>query len=62
MRQLSHSGLRVERILSVSNLRSPRLKRLLSVNTMLNVEKALQVPLAPMFFGPSVFFLVRKVD
>jgi len=62
MRQLSHAGLRVERILSVSNLRSPRLKRLLSVNTMLNVEKALQVPLAPMFFGPSVFFLVRKVD
>ncbi|HEU4967070.1 MAG TPA: class I SAM-dependent methyltransferase [Candidatus Saccharimonadales bacterium] len=62
MRQLSHAGLRVERILSVSNLRSPRLKQMLSVNTMINIEKALQVPLAPMFFGPSIFFLVRKVD
>jgi ubiquinone/menaquinone biosynthesis C-methylase UbiE len=62
MRQLSHAGLRVERILSVSNLRSPRLKRMLSLKTMLVAEKALQVPLAPMFFGPSVFFLVRKAE
>lgn len=62
MRQLSHAGLRVERILSVSNLRSPRLKRMLSLKTMLAAEKIMQVPLAPMFFGPSIFFLVRKAD
>src|SRR5581483_4720899 len=62
MRQLSHAGLRVERILSVSNLRSPRLKRMFSVKTMLRAEKALQVTLAPAFFGPSVFFLVRKAE
>lgn len=62
MRQLSHAGLRVERILSVSNLRSPRLKRMLPSKAMLTAEKALQVPLAPFFFGPSIFFLVRKTD
>jgi ubiquinone/menaquinone biosynthesis C-methylase UbiE len=62
IRQLTHAGLRVERVLSVSNLRSPRIKKLLSKPTMLAIEKMLQVPLAPVFFGPSIFFLVKKSD
>lgn len=60
IRQLAAAGLEVQRTLSVSNLRSPRLKKTLSQGTMLTAEKLMQVPLAPMHFGPSVFFLVKK--
>jgi SAM-dependent methyltransferase len=61
-RQLIHAGLRVERVLSVSNLRSPWLKQHASLNFMTKVEKVLQPILAPLYFGPSIFFLVRKAD
>jgi len=61
VRQFAHAGLRVESVLSVSNLRSPRLKKILPQRAMLVLEKAVQAPLAGIFFGPSIFFLVRKV-
>jgi ubiquinone/menaquinone biosynthesis C-methylase UbiE len=61
IKQLAHAGLRVERILSVSNLRSPGLKKILPKSVMLVIEGALQPTLARSFFGPSVFFLIRKV-
>jgi ubiquinone/menaquinone biosynthesis C-methylase UbiE len=60
IRQLHHANLKVVSTLSVSNLRSPALKRLLPRNVMLSAERAMQRPLASMYFGPSVFFLVRK--
>jgi hypothetical protein len=60
MKQLSHAGLKVDRILSVSNLRSPALKKLVPKRVMLAVEGILQPTLASSFFGPSVFFLVKK--
>lgn len=60
MRQMEHAGLRVERVLSVSNLRSPWLKQRMDMRLMLAVERLLQVPLAPALFGPSIFFLVSK--
>lgn len=60
MRQLSHAGLQVRRVLSVSNLRSPKLKQKLPLKVMVGMERALQVPLAPALFGPSIFFLVKK--
>jgi ubiquinone/menaquinone biosynthesis C-methylase UbiE len=60
IRQLHHANLKVVSTLSVSNLRSPALKKLLPRNVMLGAERALQRPLASMYFGPSVFFLVRK--
>jgi SAM-dependent methyltransferase len=60
IKQLAHVGLKVDRILSVSNLRSPGLKKLLPKNVMLAIEGILQPTLASSFFGPSVFFLVRK--
>ncbi|HET9098069.1 MAG TPA: class I SAM-dependent methyltransferase [Candidatus Saccharimonadales bacterium] len=59
-RQLEHAGLQVDRVLSVSNLRSVRLKKLLPREIMLGAEKVLQRPLAPVYFGPSIFFLVKK--
>ena len=60
IRQLEHAGLRVESTLSVSNLRSVRLKKVMPREVMLGAEKMLQRPLAMMYFGPSIFFLVRK--
>lgn len=60
MKQLAHNGLKVERILSVSNLRSPGLKKVMPRRVMLAVEGILQPTLSNSFFGPSVFFLVKK--
>ena len=60
VRQLAHAGLAVERTLSVSNLRSPGLKKVLPQSVMLTAERILQQPLASMYFGPSIFFLVKK--
>jgi len=60
IKQLAHAGLKVERILSVSNLRSPGLKKVMPRRVMLAIEGILQPRLAHSYFGPSVFFLVRK--
>lgn len=59
-RQLAHAGLKAERVLSVSNLRSPALKKIAPKGVMLVAERILQPTLAKTYFGPSVFFLVRK--
>lgn len=60
IKQLAHAGLRVERTLSVSNLRSPGLKKVVPQKVMLALEKVMQEPLAHSYFGPSTFFLVKK--
>jgi hypothetical protein len=46
--------------LSVSNFRSPRLKKMLPKGALLGAEKAVQVPLARTYFGPSTVYLLRK--
>jgi ubiquinone/menaquinone biosynthesis C-methylase UbiE len=60
VRQLAHAGLKVEETLSVSNLRSTTLKKHVPHELMLAFEKAMQRPLSSVYFGPSIFFLVRK--
>jgi SAM-dependent methyltransferase len=60
IRQLEHAGLQVESVLSVSNLRSVRLKQVMPQPLMLGVERLVQRPLAGLYFGPSIFFLVHK--
>lgn len=60
IKQLAHAGLKVEKTLSVSNLRSPSLKKILPKGVMLLSERILQPTLAKTYFGPSVFFLVKK--
>lgn len=60
IKQLAHAGLKVEKVLSVSNLRSPALKKVVPRTVMLSVEKLMQPALARTYFGPSVFFLIRK--
>jgi SAM-dependent methyltransferase len=60
IKQLSHAGLKVDRVLSVSNLRSPALKKVMPRRAMLAVEGLMQQSLAGSYFGPSVFFMVKK--
>jgi ubiquinone/menaquinone biosynthesis C-methylase UbiE len=60
IKQLGHAGLKVERVLSVSNLRSPALKKIMPRRVMLVIEGLLQPALAGSYFGPSIFFLVKK--
>lgn len=62
IKQLAHAGLKVDRVLSVSNLRSPGLKKIVPQSIMLSVESFLQLALAKSYFGPSVFFLVKKAS
>lgn len=60
IQQLDSVGFSVERLLSVSNLRSPKLKKYVPRAVMLNIEKVMQPTLGMTYFGPSVFFLLRK--
>lgn len=60
MRQFSACGLRIERRLSVSNLRQPLMKRAMPARALLGAEYLMQVPLAPLYFGPSIFFLACR--
>ncbi len=60
VKQLAHAGLKVERVLSVSNLRSRALKKVIPHTVMVRIESFLQRPLARTHFGPSVFFMIRK--
>ena len=60
IKQLSHAGLKVEKVLSVSNLRSPTIKKIVPQAVMLSVERLMQPTLARTYFGPSVFFLIKK--
>lgn len=58
--QLQAAGLEFEDKLSVSNLRSPKLKEIVPIKAMLAVEKASQRRLAKHDFGPSIFLKLRK--
>lgn len=60
IKQLAHAGLKVDRILSVSNLRSTTLKKIMPRSIMLAIEGILQPRVASTYFGPSIFFLVKK--
>lgn len=58
--QLETAGLKLESKLSVSNLRSERVKRTLPKGAMLAIERATQKRLARSNFGPSIFLKLRK--
>lgn len=57
---LQSSGFEVESALSGSNLRSPRVKKVLGKNILLGIEKVMQPLLAPIYFGPSVWLKLKK--
>ena len=60
IKQLGKAGFEVEKVLSVSNLRSPGLKKVVPKGVMLSLEKIMQPTLSRTYFGPSVFFLLKK--
>lgn len=60
-RQLAQSGFKLVDTLSVSNFRSPGIKKILPDSVLLKLEKSLQKPLAKTYFGPSTVYLLRKV-
>ncbi len=60
-KQLAQAGFKLEKVLSVSNLRGPALKKLMGDKARLKVESATQKPLASSHFGPSTVYLLRKV-
>lgn len=60
IKQLDKAGFEISRILSVSNLRSPGLKKILPRPIMLSAERIMQSPFSRIYFGPSVFFLLKK--
>jgi SAM-dependent methyltransferase len=62
IKQLNEAGFKVERVLSVSNLRNPLVKKVIPRKLLIKMEKVLQPLLAGSFFGPSIFFLVRKTS
>lgn len=62
LEKLQKNGFSVVDIRSVSNIRSPILKKWLSKDLLIFFEKILQKPLARIFFGPSIFILARKIN
>ncbi len=59
---LKKYGFKIVDMRSVSNVRSPFLKRLLPTELLLAIERNLQRPLAKIFFGPSVFILAKNTN
>ncbi len=60
IQSLKNSGFEIVAKRSVSNIRSSRIKKLLPLPTLLSLERVLQEPLSYIYFGPSIFLLVRK--
>ena len=58
--QLREAGLVLDEKLSVSNLRSQQLKKVLPHKVMLAIEKATQKRLARKNLGPSIFLKLKK--
>lgn len=57
---LTDNGFEIVEKLSVSNIRSPFLKKILSVDLLIYIESKLQKVLSKLNFGPSIFILAKK--
>jgi ubiquinone/menaquinone biosynthesis C-methylase UbiE len=60
LKTLHEVGFELESVLSGSNLRSPTLKKVLGKKPLLAAEGILQPLLAPLYFGPSIWFRLKK--
>lgn len=58
--KLMDSGFEIIETLSVSNIRSPYIKKYISIETLITIEKLLQKPFSFLNFGPSIFVLAKK--
>lgn len=59
-KNLTLAGFSIQKRLSVSNLRSPLLKRILPLKLIVLIESLLQEPLGHLYFGPSIFVLAKR--
>lgn len=60
LHRLKLSGFKIINKLSVSNIRSSFIKKHISLETLLWLEKHLQKPFSFFSFGPSIFILAQK--
>jgi ubiquinone/menaquinone biosynthesis C-methylase UbiE len=60
LKMLEDAGFELESVLSGSNLRSPTLKKVLGKKPLIAAESLLQPLLAPVYFGPSIWFRLKK--
>lgn len=54
------SGFKIEKVLSVSNFRSAKLKKLFGAKVLASMEKVAQGALAPIRFAPSIYYKLKK--
>jgi len=60
-KMLKSNGFEIVEALSASNLRSGLLKKFFPLSFLIAIEKIVQKPLARFWFGPSVYFLAKKI-
>ncbi|QQG47231.1 MAG: class I SAM-dependent methyltransferase [Candidatus Woesebacteria bacterium] len=60
MNLLKKHNFKILSIYSVSNIRSPFIKKRVPEELLLNLESTLQFPMGKIFFGPSIFILAQK--
>ena len=58
--KLTECDFNILEVRSVSNIRSPMIKRILPLDTLVALEKILQTPFGFINFGPSIFLLAQK--
>ena len=54
------AGFKIEKVLSVSNFRSARLKKLFGTKKLVKMEDKVQKILAPIRFAPSIYYRLEK--
>lgn len=54
------SGFKIDQVLSVSNFRSAKLKKLFGTKNLVRMEKSAQKLLAPIRFAPSIYYKLVK--
>lgn len=59
---LTNAGFTIQKILSVSNFRSPFLKKILPLPILMFLESVSQSLFSSFYFGPSIFILAHRLD
>lgn len=54
------SGFKIKKVLSVSNFRSTKLKKIFGTKNLVRMEKVAQEMLAPIRFAPSIYYKLEK--
>lgn len=54
------SGFKIKKVLSVSNFRSAKLKKIFGTKNLVRMEKVAQKALAPIRFAPSIYYRLEK--